>query len=133
MTTLRPKLFDAIRSLLPQITAAVPKAVTQKPTGPASGRDQFVGSPSSVFGNVTEPAAMVAEASAGAMSDDQLARLAESPIGQQSLAGLKAALQGGQLTPARQKQLDRVNAAAFVPGPGLKIEGSDADQQAFCG
>lgn len=65
------------------------------------------------------------------MSNDDLLKLAESPGGQERLNGMKFALQQGTTTPATLKELDRLNAATFTPGVGLKVNGTPADKEAY--
>jgi hypothetical protein len=76
--------------------------------------------------NVLNP--MVVEANAAektlsAMSNEELLLLTETPAGEQALAAFaKTIKDGGDVTPAAQKQLDRIAAAQFKPGPGLKLD-----------
>lgn len=76
-------------------------------------------------------AADVAAQTLSAMSNEQLLQLAETPAGEQALAAFaKTIKDGGDPTPASQKQLDRIAAAQFKPGPGLNLEVVPAEKTA---
>lgn len=75
--------------------------------------------------------AQPAEAKLAAMSNADLLTLAEGPNGPATLAAYKKELSQGAMTPAKQKQLDRINAATFTPGPGLVVQGNAADTRAY--
>ena len=80
--------------------------------------------------NPMEVAANLAERSVSALTNEQLLQLAESPIGEQTLAELKKTLEDGDMTASRQKQLDRIAAAQFKPGPGMHITANPPDKAA---
>ncbi len=80
------------------------------------------------------PMAVAADAAAktlSAMSNEELLQLAETPGGEQALATFaKTIKDGGDITPAGQKQLDRIGAAQFKPGPGLQLDVVPAEKSA---
>ena len=84
--------------------------------------------------NAPNPMAVAADAAAttlSAMSNEELLQLAETPGGEQTLAAFaKTIKDGGDITPAGQKQLDRIAAAQFKPGPGLNIDVVPAEKSA---
>lgn len=65
------------------------------------------------------------------LSNDKLLSLAESPSGPKQLAALREAIQSGGVTRAEQAQLDRIGAATFTPGVGMRVNGSAADRASF--
>jgi hypothetical protein len=65
------------------------------------------------------------------MNNDQLLKLAESPGGAAQLANLKFALEQGPMTPAKLKELDRINSATFTPTSSLKVNGTEANKAAY--
>ena len=81
--------------------------------------------------NLGTTASGIAEKKLQGMNNDQLLKLAESPGGKEQLDSLKFALQQGPLTPAKQKELDRINSATFTPAAGMKLNGNAADKAAY--
>jgi hypothetical protein len=78
--------------------------------------------------NPIELEANAAEQSLSAMSNEQLLQFAEAPGGEQALNVLAQTIKNGDITPARQKQLDRIAAAQFKPGPGLNINATPPEK-----
>ena len=131
MTTIRAGVLNPSLSQLTATSGTTAKALLQ-----SLRLDGDVFSPTTGPGPVAGPdpsemAAQIAEASASSMSASQLAGLADSPIGRQTLDGLGAALASGPQTPERAEQLRRIDAARFTPGPGLQLHGDAADQESF--
>jgi hypothetical protein len=81
--------------------------------------------------NPMELEANAAEQTLSAMSNEQLLQFAEAPGGEQALAALAQSLKNSsEITPAKQKQLDRISAAQFKPGPGLQIQATPPEKSA---
>jgi hypothetical protein len=81
--------------------------------------------------NPVELEANAAEQTLSAMSNEQLLQFAEAPGGEQALAALAQSLKNSsEITPAKQKQLDRISAAQFKPGPGLQIQATPPENSA---
>ncbi len=133
-----PSLSDAlsvVRSSF-KLDSVAPAAPTPTPTqaGPV---DQFFGAPATGPAGFVLPSLMpldvgaATEASLAAMSDDQLLAMSETPQGAQALKAMAAGLKQGTITPERQKQIDRVDAATFTPSKSLKLEGSAEDKATY--
>jgi Putative peptidoglycan binding domain len=80
--------------------------------------------------DVRGTASDIAEKKMQGLNNDQLLKLAESPGGKEQLEALKTSLQQGQMTPAKLKELDRINSATFTDGGGLQLSGKDKAAQA---
>ncbi len=65
------------------------------------------------------------------LNNDQLLSLAETPNGPNELASLHQAIRDGGVSPSEQDQLDRIGAATFTPGIGLRVSGNAADQATY--
>jgi hypothetical protein len=72
-----------------------------------------------------------AQAAVAGMSNDQLLQLADTREGAAALRGMATTMRQGTITPERQAQLDRIDAATFTPAGGLKLQGSDADKHTY--
>lgn len=81
--------------------------------------------------DVNGTASNIAEKRLQGLNNDQLLKLAESPDGKKQLDSLKLSLQSGPQTPAKAKELDRINSATFTPAGGLKMVGTQANQAAY--
>ncbi|MFO0722985.1 MAG: hypothetical protein U1E65_04310 [Myxococcota bacterium] len=115
----------------PAISGGSAEDVPTKPQRPASG-DSFVRGGYATGLDLSATPADLAETGATAMSDAQMLKLAETPAGASALKGMaKTMQQGGSVSPERQAQIDRIQNATFTPSGGIKLEGSEADKQAY--
>ncbi|MCI0413688.1 peptidoglycan-binding protein [bacterium] len=129
---LNPQTQDQVRTLMngsqkdPVSRQALLTIATDENFGKLSRADQ-----DTALQDIKGTASNTAEKTMQGLNNDQLLKLAESPGGKEQLAALKMALEQGPVTPAKQKELDRINSATFTPAGGLKLQGSAADQATY--